>query len=440
MIELKKKFDFNNMGEEIYELIRRLFPICRSITGNGVRGTFRILQEYIPLEIMEYPSGMQCFDWTIPEEWNISSAFIKDEQGNTVIDLSENNLHVVGYSEPISGTFTLEELKPHLHTLPKQPDLIPYVTSYYKRRWGFCLSYNKFKTLKDERYYVEINSTLEPGNLTIAESYLPGKVEKEIFFSSYVCHPSMANDSLSGVVLATSLYRYLKERGNNYYSYRFIFVPETIGAIAYLSKNKERMFEKTYAGLVVTCVGDSGPFNYKSTRCGDYPLDSVVANILKFSQYSYNIRSFWPSGSDERQYSSPGFNLAVGSLMRSVYGEYSEYHTSADNLAFVIAEALEDSFHVYTKVIEGLEGNHIYDRTNPYCEPHLGKYGLYSTFGAMKAEEEEWVKEKKRILWILNYADGKHSLIDIAGKMDECVLDLIETARVLENHGLIKRC
>jgi len=421
-------------GDNMYSMLKELFPICRSITGSGVRKSLEIIGRQISLRITEIPSGTRCFDWTVPDEWNISSASITDSKGRKVVDFADNNLHVVNYSEPFSGMLELDELMPHLHSIPAQPNVIPYRTAYYKRQWGFCLRHKDLLRLKKGKYRVEIKSSLKSGSLTFADAVIPGRTKKEIIVSSYLCHPSLANDSISGVVVATQLYKYLKARKGNYYSYRFIFVPETIGAIAYLKMHKEHFLKDVYAGLVLTCLGDSGPFNYKKTRQGDHALDMVCANVLKHSGHRYRIREFWLPGSDERQYSSPGFNIPVGSLMRSVYGEFKEYHTSADNLNFVKEKALEETLGMYKSVIEALESNFQYVNLNQFCEPHLSKYGLDTN--PLKKDDPMYIS---KILTLLNFSDGKHSLCEIADRLDMPVLELAEFAKILEQKKLIRK-
>lgn len=419
-------------GKEMYRLLKELFPICRSLTGEGVKRTFDLLSQIIPLTFQRFRTGERCYDWIIPEEWNIEDAYVADEDGRKVIDFANNNLHVLGYSFPVSGWFSLAELRPHLHTIPEKPTVIPYRTSYYHRQWGFCLPHNDLLRLKEGRYFVKIHSTLEQGELIVAEAYLPGEKEKEILISSYCCHPSMANDSLSGVVLAATLYQEIANR-NRYYSYRFLFGPETIGAIAYLSRFGDAIRKNLCAGFVVTCVGDSGQFNYKRTRRRTHTVDRITENVLKHSGFPYRIREFWPEGSDERQYCSPGFNLPVGSLMRSVYGEFPEYHTSGDNLTFVNERSLGESLEVYMDVLSALEGNRIYMSSNPFCEPQLSKRGLYPVTAGSKERDIEI----RRRLWVLNYSDGAHSLIDIADMMDDSILAIIETSKVLVGAGLL---
>lgn len=418
----------------MYSLLKELFPICRSITGDGVRESLRIIGRQIPLRITEVPSGTRCFDWTVPNEWNISSASITDSKGGKIADFADSNLHIVNYSEPFSGTLDLEELKPHLHSIPSQPAVIPYRTAYYKRQWGFCLRHRDLIKLKKGKYKVEIDSSLKPGSLTFADAVIPGRTKKEIIISSYLCHPSLANDSISGVVVAAQLYKHLKAKKVNHYSYRFIFVPETIGAIAYLNMYKEHFLKNVYGGFVLTCLGDSGPFNYKKTRQGDHSLDRICANVLKHSGHPYRIREFWLPGSDERQYSSPGFNIPVASLMRSVYGEFKEYHTSADKLDFVKEKPLAETLEMYKSVIDAVESDFRYVNSNPFCELHLSKYGLDKN--PLKKDDPMYIR---KILTLLNFSDGQHSLCEIADKLDVPILDLAELARILEQKKLVRK-
>lgn len=419
-------------GKEMYELIERLYPICRSITGNGVRQTLKIIQEIIPLEIKEVPSGTRVFDWEIPKEWNIKDAYIKNSKGEKIVDFKDSNLHVLNYSVPIRGRFNLSQLCEHIFTLPDYPDWIPYLTSYYKEKWGFCMEHNRLKQLKgDEEYEVLIDSSLEEGSLTYGEYYLPGNTDEEILFSTYVCHPSLCNDNLSGVALLTHLAAGLKEK-NLKYSYRFLFIPETIGAITWLALNEDNV-SKIKCGLVVTCVGDSGIPTYKRTRkVGSY-LNDVVEKVLEDSCEPYNIVDFFPVGSDERQFSSPGFQMEIGSLMRTMYTKFEEYHTSADNLEFINANSLEDSLKRYQDIVHVLEGNEVFASTNPKCEPQLGKRGLYSLLGAKKEENYD----KNSMFWILNFSDGEHSLLEISKRSGIAFKKLRKTADILQNHNLI---
>lgn len=397
----------------IYKLAHRLFPITRSITGDGVRKSLNIIKEVLPgLKITEVPTGTTVFDWSVPKEWNIRDAYIKDSKGNRVVDFNESNLHLVGYSIPVHKKMPLRELKEHIHTIPGQPDWIPYMTSYYEREWGFCMTHNNFKNLKDDVYEVCIDSSLEDGSLTYGEFYKAGRSNEEFLLSSYICHPSIANDSLSGVALLTYLARELAKM-DTYYSYRFLIIPETIGAITWLAKNKSRTDRIKY-GLVATCVGDSGAFTYKKSRRGNAEIDLITQYVLDNVAEKHNIEDFFPLGSDERQFCSPAFNLPVGSLMRTRYHKFDEYHTSADNLDFINRQSLQESFDMYAKIIEYAESNHCYRSTNPACEPNLGKRGLFKKARILS----EYPDIQEAYFWMLNYSDGDHSLLDIAQKSD----------------------
>ena len=401
-----------DLGHEMMELMARLFPICRSITGDGVRETLAILGERIDLKVQEVPTGYQAFDWSVPREWNIRDAYVKDHEGNRVIDFQQSNLHVLNYSIPYSGTMTLEELRPHLYTKPEQPQAVPYVTSYYEDRWGFCLSQNQLDALSNGRYEVFIDSTLADGHLTFAEATLPGSSEQEILFSTNICHPSMANNELSGPVLTALLYQILSKCRLRY-TYRFVFVPETIGSLVYLSQMSDHLRQHLHAGYVVTCVGDAGDYNYKRSRRGESKADQVAEHCLRHigSGASIRVSDFDPStGSDERQYCSPGFNLPVGSLMRSVYYDYPEYHTSLDNLDFVSAEGIAGTLAAYLRLVQVLEADRTYINKSPYGEPQLGKRGLYQTLGG----QDHTPDSVEKILYLLSYSDGSKSLLDIA--------------------------
>ena len=425
-MDLKNSIDPKEVGQEIYGLIKELFPICRSITGNGVRETLRILQRYIPLEIHEVPSGTRVFDWTIPKEWNIRDAYVKNSRGEKIIDFQESNLHVLNYSIPVHKVISLSELREHLFTLPDHPDWIPYKTSYYKENWGFCLSHNQFLELEEVDYEVFIDSTLENGSLTYGEFYLPGERPDEILISCHVCHPSLANDNLSGASLATWSAKQLSLTAHHY-SYRFLYIPGTIGAITWLALNEEKT-SRIKHGLVITGVGDSGDITYKKSRRGDTETDRVASHILKHSGNSYRIEDFSPYGYDERQYCSPGFNLPVGRLSRTPYGKYPEYHTSADNLKFVHPEYLADSFSMLMEILHILEYNRSYMNLNPKCEPQLGKRGLYSSVG----------NNELALLWVLNLSDGGHSILDITERSGFEFNAVHEAASVLYRNGLLK--
>jgi len=412
--------------------MKRLFPICRSITGNGVRKTLKIISEYIPINNTEIPTGTKVFDWVIPDEWNIKDAYIKTADGKMVVDFKENNLHLVGYSEPFEGKIKLEELEDHLYSLPDQPDLIPYVTSYYQRRWGFCLAENIRKQLKNTVYEVKIDSTLEPGNLTYADLVIKGKSKKEIIFSTYICHPSLANNELSGPVVATFLTKYLIERKNNYYTYRFIFVPETIGAIAYLSTHLKYLRKNVIAGYVLTCIGDSGPFSYLQSRRGDTLTDRVTMHVLKHTEKEYKFYDYLARGSDERQYCAPGIDLPVGSLMRTKYGEYPEYHTSGDNMDIINPVELEKSLDKLKLYIDVIENNRIY-KTTILGEPQLGKRGLYPTISTKTS-----AVDVKTMMNILAYCDGQNDLLWIAEKIGKPIMELFSIVETLFQNDLLK--
>ncbi|MBM7557458.1 DUF4910 domain-containing protein [Halanaerobacter jeridensis] len=418
---------------KIMNLLDRLFPICRSITGDGVRKTLDILDEIAPIKQKEYPTGMGCFDWTIPKEWNINDAYIKNSQGEKIVDFNESNLHVLGYSTPVHKNLSKEELMGHIYTNPEMPDAIPYLTSYYEERWGFCVEHNRLEEFEDDQYEVSIDSTLEDGYLTIGEGYIEGTSDKEILLSTYICHPSMANNELSGPIVQTYLYKYLLEKEDLKYNYRFLYLPETIGSIAYLSKNGEQLKEKLVAGYVITCIGDDAPFTYKKSRRGDTLADRAVLNVLENSNRDYEVLDWFPTGSDERQYCSLGFNLPVGSLMRSMYGTYDEYHTSLDNKDFISESALKESIKTYLDVIETMELNDTYTTDHKFCEPKLDKYGLYPTLGSQK-ENEDRVKE---IMHLWAYADGENDIIDIANKLGVVANELDEALDKLINSGLL---
>jgi aminopeptidase-like protein len=420
------------IGQEIYQLIAHLYPICRSITGNGVRATLKILREYIPLEIREVPTGTQVFDWTVPKEWNIKTAYVKDSRGKKIIDFEKSNLHVLSYSVPVRAKLHLEELKEHLYTLPEHPDWIPYRTSYYKENWGFCLSHKQLLELPDGDYEVVIDTSLEDGYLTYGEFFLKGDSDSEILISTHVCHPSLANDNLSGVALATFLAKHLSKFPSRY-SYRFLFTPGTIGSIAWLSLNEARA-SRIKHGLVLACLGDPGTITYKKSRRGDAEIDRTVNQILRASGESYKIREFVPFGYDERQFCSPGFDLPVGCLMRTPHGEFSQYHTSADDLDFIQPEHLADSFFKCAAVLQVLEGNRVCLNLSPKCEPQLGKRGLYGDLGGQK----DGKLRELAMLWVLNLSDDNHDLLAIAEKSG-LPFDLIQrTADTLVKHQLLK--
>ncbi len=418
-------------GVEMYRLAEKLFPICRSITGNGLRQSLRILQQYIPLEMHEVPSGTPVFDWTVPKEWNISDAYVRDSRGEKVIDFQKSNLHILNYSIPFQGRLSLAELKTHLYTIPDQPDLIPYRTSYYSEKWGFCLSHNQFEALEEGEYEVCIQSTLKDGHLTYGEYFLPGETPEEVLISCHSCHPSLCNDNLSGMAMATFLAQTIGSLPQRRYSYRFLFLPGTIGSITWLALHEESALRIKH-GLVAACVGDGGQSTYKKSRRGNAEIDRAVEHVLKHSGQPFEIQEFSPYGYDERQYCSPGFNLAVGSLTRTPHGRFPEYHTSADNLEFIRPDCLLDTYQKYLAVIEILEKNRTYLNTNPKCEPRLGKRGLYSGLSGSKDPRST----EMALLWALNLADGEYSLLDIAERSGMPFHEICASADALVNVGL----
>jgi aminopeptidase-like protein len=419
-------------GIDLHQFAAELFPICRSITGEGVRKTIARIGDNIPLQVTEVPSGTEVFDWTIPKEWNIRDAYIKDAGGRKVVDFRESSLRVMSYSIPVRPTrMRLSTLKEHLHTLAEHPDWIPYRTSYYKEDWGFCLPHAEMERLSEDCYEVCIDSSLENGNLTYAECFIAGQVSDEILISTHICHPSLANDNLSGIVVATALAQRIVSL-NPRYSYRFLFIPGTIGAITWLALNKEKV-EKIKHGLVLTGVGNRAGFHYKRTRRADAEIDRVAAYVLKSSGESHEILDFTPYGYDERQYCSPGFNLPVGCLMRSVWGTFPEYHTSADNLDFISAESLEGTLTICLSILEILEKNEVLLNTNPFCEPQLGKRGLYRSTGG-----ESIGNQINARLWVLNFSDGEHSLLDIAERSGLPFHSIHDAAAILKQNGLLQ--
>lgn len=417
-------------GAELHALVERLYPICRSITGDGVRQTLDIIGEHISLERHEVPTGTAVLDWTIPQEWNIRDAYVAAPDGTRVIDFRESNLHVVGYSVPVRQRMPLSELREHLHTLPDQPSWVPYRTSYYAPAWGFCLAQEKLDALPEGDYDVVIDSTLADGSLTYAEHVVPGRVTDEVIVSCHVCHPSLANDNLAGIAVAISLAQQLALT-QPHYTYRFLFMPGTIGSITWLARNASRI-EKVRHGLVLACAGDPGSLTYKKSRRDDAEIDRVLQHVLRSREH--RVVDFSPYGYDERQFCSPGFNLGVGSLTRTPYAGYPEYHTSADNPGFVSPAAMEDTLSALRDAFGVLDRNRRYVNLSPYGEPQLGKRGLYDSLGGRSDAKQA----QMAMLWVLNLSDGSHSLLDIAERAG-LPFDIVDVAaRALHDAGLVK--
>lgn len=419
-------------GAAMYALMARLYPICRSITGDGLRETLRIIAEHVPLAIREVPTGTPVLDWTIPKEWNIAGAYIKTADGETVVDFRDSNLHVVNYSVPVRGRFSLAELRPHLYSLPEHPGWIPYRTTYYTEGWGFCLPHARLQALREGEYDVCIDSRLEDGHLSFGEVVIPGQRDDEVLISTHACHPSMCNDNLSGVVVATFLAAALAAQPRRY-TYRLLFVPGMIGAITWLALNEARV-EKIRHGLVLACVGDPGGFTYKRSRRGEAEIDRAVSHVLRTSALEHRIVEFSPDGYDERQYGSPGFDLPVGSLSRTPHGQFPEYHTSADDLTFVRPESLEESLFLVQDVLDVLEGNRTYVNTSPKGEPRLGARGLYRSMGG----RVERTEHELGLLWVLNLSDGRHSLLEVADRAALPFAVVKRAADALAGVGLLR--
>lgn len=421
-----------NVGQYMYDLAKKLFPICRSITGNGFRQSLNIIQGEIPeIQTVEVPSGTKVFDWIVPKEWNIQEGYIETLQGEKIVDFNNSNLHVMGYSLPIDKVITREELLNHVYTIPEQPDWIPYVTSYYKERWGFCMSERQKEKLCDRQYHVKIDSSLTQGSLTYGELVIPGKSKEEIMFTSYLCHPSMANNELSGPVVLTELIKYIKSIANRRYTYRILLNPETIGSIVYLAKNLEELKQKVKAGFVISCVGDERTYSYIQSKYGNTLADLVAQNILKNHAPHYNTYSFLKRGSDERQFCSSGVDLPFCGICRSKYMEYPEYHTSADNMNLITPKGLAESLELFIKIVNALENNFTY-KVNCKCEPQLGRRELYPTI-SRKGAYDAVIAIKDFIA----YADGKNNLVEISNIIHQPVDVLIPIVEELKEKRLI---
>jgi len=418
------------VGKELYDFVAELYPICRSITGNGIRQTLKMIQERVPIEIVEVATGTQVFDWTVPKEWNIRDAYIKDASGRHVVDFKKSNLHVLNYSVPIHAKLSLAELKGHLHTIPSHPDWIPYRTSYYKEDWGFCLPHAQAEALADGEYEVHIDASLADGHLSYGELRLPGTSKREVLISCHVCHPSLANDNLSGVTVSTRLAQIVAQTARRY-SYRFLFIPGTIGAITWLARNQENASHINH-GLVLASIGDRASFHYKKSRRENAEIDRIVEHVIKQLDPNAATLPFSPFGYDERQYCSPGFNLPVGCLMRSVWGTFPEYHTSKDNMTFVDPGSLAESFEVCLSILNVIENNHSFRNLVPFGEPQLGRRGLYPSTGGLAPKTELLAR-----LWTLSLSDGEHSLLDIAERSGLPFASIREAAELLRQKGVL---
>lgn len=430
--DLEATLAIQDAGRWMHDLAGQLYPICRSISGNGVRETLRRISAHVGLSTIEVPSGTEVLDWTVPQEWNVRDAYIKNANEEKLVDFKRCNLHLLGYSMPFKGRLTFRELRPHLFTIPNRPDWIPYRTSYYQENWGFCLSHNDLtRFAEDQIYEVVVDAELAAGSLTYGEAVLPGTTLDEVLISCHVCHPSLGNDNLSGIGLATLLAAYLRHRENRL-TYRFLFIPGTIGSIAWLHKNRDQL-ANIKAGLVITGVGDAGKLTYKRSRRGDTAIDSAMEHVLRRGPTPSQMVDFTPYGYDERQYCSPGFNLPVGRLSRTPHGEYPEYHTSADNLDFISPEALRGSLEAVLQVMEVLEQNCWYLNQAPFGEPQLGCRGLYATVGGNATQPTN----QMALLWVLNLSDGEHSLLDIAQRSGLAFAVVRDAARTLQEKGLL---
>jgi aminopeptidase-like protein len=428
----KPEYQATAEGADMMRLATELFPICRSITGEGVRKTLRVLGQHIPLAVREIPSGTQAFDWAVPREWNIRGAFIARLDGRRVIDFADNNLHIVQYSKPLDAIMPLAELRRHLHSLPEHPEWIPYRTSYYNEDWGFCVTQRQRDELTDPSYRVVIDSSLETGHLTYGECVIRGEREEEVLFSCHICHPSLANDNLSGIAVATALARHLQQ-GPRRYCYRFLFIPGTIGSLTWLAQN-ETSIGLIRHGLVLSCLGDAGNMTYKQSRRSDAAIDRIVTHVLRHDSDGHRITPFVPYGYDERQYCSPGFNLPVGCLMRTPNGEYPEYHTSADNLALLHLGSLAHSLGILDRIVAVIEGEATYLNRNPKGEPQLGRRVLYNAMGGQRSAGFDQLA----LLWVLNLADGRHSLLDMAERAKMPFAAIRAAADALADVGLVE--
>jgi aminopeptidase-like protein len=420
------------LARQLMSLVEGLYPICRSITGEGVRSTLGAVSRLIPLTVSEVPSGTPVLDWTVPPEWNIREAYIADTSGRRVVDFADCNLHVVSYSTPINATMSLDELRPHLYSLPEQPDLIPYRTAYYREGWGFCLSHRHLERMEPGEYRVRIDSRLEAGSLTYGELIVAGRTADEVLLSAHICHPSLADDNLSGVAVLATLARRLLDGAGQRHTIRFVFAPGTIGAITWLARNRDRTSSIKH-GMTVTCLGDGHAFTYKRTVDGTRTIDRAARAALAASGLEHSVVDFFPYGYDERQYNSPGFRLPIGSLMRGRHGEFPEYHTSADNLTFVSGERMVESLEVLATILDILDRNRVMRSLQPYGEPQLGRRGLYRAIGGTDLPDLELA-----MLWVLNLSDGEHDLLQIVERSGLDFSTLATAVDALEEHGLLE--
>ena len=424
----------SDIGKTLYGWVKDLYPINRSLTGPGVRETLAYLKKLLPeLTVHEVPSGTAAFDWTVPDEWTMRDGYIEDESGTRLVDFKQNNLHVIGYSEPVDIWLNRDELEPYLYSLPDQPNAIPYITSYYARRWGFCLTHNQRLALESGRYHAVIDSVLKPGVMNYAELILPGQTDKEVLLSTYICHPSMANNELSGIAVTTALVQWLKSLEGRRYTYRILFVPETIGSIVYLSRNIEHLKRQVIAGFNITCIGDDRCYSYLPSRKEDTLSDQVAQHILEHTDANFKRYSWLDRGSDERQYCAPGVDLPIATIMRSKYGEYPQYHTSLDNLDLVTPSGLEGGFIALRRAIEIIEQNMKLE-TRVLCEPQLGKRGLYPTLSTKDSNEQV-----KSMMDIISYSDGSHTLLDIADQIGKAFWDLLPIVDSLIQNQVLEK-
>jgi aminopeptidase-like protein len=431
LTDFRRITGISNPGEAMHAMAARLYPLCRSITGMGVRETLSIIHSAVPIDIFEVPTGTPVFDWTVPKEWNIRDAYVKDSEGRRVISFQRSNLHVVGYSTPVKARMALSELKPHLHSLPDRPDWIPYRNSFYKEDWGFCLADRDLASMEDGEYEVYIDSTLEDGSLTYGELAIPGQSDEEFLLSCHICHPSLANDNLSGIAVASYLAQYLSGSAHRY-TYRFLFLPVTIGAITWLARNEHRL-NRVRHGLVLSLLGDPGRSTYKRSRRGNAPVDRAAAHVLRHSGADFEVQDFSPYGYDERQFCSPAFDLPVGCLMRTPHGKYPEYHTSGDNLDFITPASLADSLAKCLAIIDVVEKDKTLVNRSPKGEPQLGRRGLYRAM----ADRTDGGFNEMAMLWVLNMSDGTRSLLDIAERADLPFSSIHAAAEALRAHGLL---